>query len=152
MLWVNLFTMQIKQKQTDWRACGYTALSTFSGFSLLWRRLHRALSKSFNPQIDAPEPLSQIRPLVPSQVIWASSTHRLSLLLHRKNPRGGSAPMTDFFQTGWKPLKMSEAMAPDSDAVIHRESPACSVRRKNPSNSKLSLPKKFGFSKSLKLS
>lgn len=82
-LWVNLFTMQIKQTQTDWRACGYPGFQRVSciqsAVAPTQRQLHRAPSKSFNPPTAAPKPLNQIRPLAPSQVLWVSSTHRLGL-------------------------------------------------------------------------
>lgn len=79
-LWVNLFTMQIKQRQTDWRACGYQSLRVFSKFSLLWfRPKYNCIEnrgKSFNPPTTAPKPLNQIRPLVLSQTLWAPNTHK----------------------------------------------------------------------------
>lgn len=49
--------------------------------AVIQRQLHQTLSKSFNPQNDAPKLLNQIKPLASSQVIWASSAHSVGLLL-----------------------------------------------------------------------
>lgn len=67
--------MQIKQRQTDWSVCGDTSSQRVrwihSAVATTQRQLHSASSKSFNPPADAPKPLNQIRPLAPSQDLWA---------------------------------------------------------------------------------